>query len=472
MACDNSINRPIDAFLKYFVGEAKPYHTKILEIVERYIFRESMTVNILETPRIDTIFKNKPACTAVGFGVDFDSDCGFDTNSCCDLFSCIGGFGLIFDNSDLLAEYDISYIDGITGEIAVDGYHLNDTYLNIKSFPDTSTVVLSGDYTNYFDKHELFWIIRKTKAEIVSKNNNTIVLEGDYTNLLTQKRTFDIINAGTDDGKYPVVSTTFDGTNTTVITGRSFTNNNPLLGDVLIETDSKNNGVYQIQNFQIVNGDTHLNLHNDTQLAFDDLATNTGYGTIQLRTGLIQNRVIWVEGNGDNDNNSDWKIVNTYYDINNNHTILIIDGTLRSSFGGKLKLIGYDSPAGFDALEECSKPNPFTVHASISEVLKIVVHDPQPSPTPSATPQVTPTVTPTVTRTVTPTATPQVTPTATVTATVTPTITPTVTPTPSMAAEIEFDGNDVMDWIDTDTLSGGLISDNHTVTFDGGPIIR
>ena len=101
MACDSSIFRPIDSFIKYF-GDIKPYHTKILEVVEQYVFREEINVAIEETYNLEVTLENDPLCKGVGFGLNFDNDCGFDALECCDLFECMGGFGLIFDNSDLL----------------------------------------------------------------------------------------------------------------------------------------------------------------------------------------------------------------------------------------------------------------------------------------------------------------------------------------------------------------------------------
>ena len=41
------VKRPIDSFVKYFL-DVKPYHTKILEIVERYLIDEDVNISIKE----------------------------------------------------------------------------------------------------------------------------------------------------------------------------------------------------------------------------------------------------------------------------------------------------------------------------------------------------------------------------------------------------------------------------------------
>jgi hypothetical protein len=73
------VKRPIDSFVKYFL-DIKPYHTKILEVVERYEFAETIEVDIKEKFDLLHTFANNPLCKGVGYGLDFDDECGFSAS--------------------------------------------------------------------------------------------------------------------------------------------------------------------------------------------------------------------------------------------------------------------------------------------------------------------------------------------------------------------------------------------------------
>lgn len=431
MACDSSIVRPIDSFIKYF-NDIKPYHTKILEVVEQYVFREEINVAFEETPTFEITLANDPLCKGVGFGLNFDDDCGFDALSCCDLFECIGGFGLIFDNSDHLVTLPITNIDGITGQVFIPGDHIFDTYLNIKSVPNLGTIIVEGDQSAYFSKHEMFWVVRKNSYKMLTASGSTLTILGDHTEQLLTKINIEIQQGGGNDGHYGVLSATFAGGVTTVTLNRELPFST--LGSVVVDSNTKNNNVYQIDSFTIVNGDTQLNLTPDTQARLTD---ETVHGSVQLRTGLIPNRKVWIEGDNIPLNNSEWKIVQAWYDVPSQSTVLVLDGDLQTSStaGMTINIYGYETGAAFDGLNECSVPKPFNINAVFSERLSITIFDlPQPTVTASPTPPPSPTPTMTPTRTVTPTVTATVTPTVTITPTssVTPSVTPAVTSTPTM----------------------------------------
>lgn len=418
MACDSSIVRPIDSFIKYF-GDIKPYHTKILEIVEQYVFREEINVEFEETPSFEITLANDPLCKGVGFGLNFDDDCGFDALDCCDLFECIGGFGLIFDNSDLLVTLPVTSIAGEAAQIVVPGSHLYDTYLNIKSIPNLGNIIVAGDQSAYFTTHEMFWVVRKNSYTMLTASGTSLTIAGDHTEQLLAKINIEIQNAGANDGFYGVLAATFAGGNTTVTLNRTLPAST--LGSILVDSSTKNNGVYQIDGFSIVGGDTILELTPDTQARLIDSEVDNVHGAIQLRTGFIPNRKVWIENDASSANNGEWKITQAWYDTVQQATVLVVDGTLvDSTFAGTtINIYGYETGAGYDGLNECSEPKPFNINAAISERLTITIFD---LPGPTITP----------TRTVTPTPTPSVTPTFTPTATVTPTVTATVTPTLTM----------------------------------------
>lgn len=444
MACDSSIVRPIDSFIKYF-GDIKPYHTKILEIVEQYVFREEISVEFEETPSFEITLANDPLCKGVGFGLNFDDDCGFDALDCCDLFECIGGFGLIFDNSDLLVTLPVVNISsgtangppnvidcqavtephdpttcsnvGTSSRITVSGSHLYDTYLNIKSIPNLGSIVVAGDQSAYFSNHEMFWVVRKNSYTMLTASGTTVTISGDHAAQFLAKINLEIQNAGANDGHYGVLNATFAGGITTITLNRTLPA--ATLGSILVDADNKNNGVYQIDGFSIVAGDTVLELTPETQARLTDAQVGGVHGAIQLRTGFIPNRKVWIEGDSDT-NNGEWKITQAWYDTAQQATVLVVDGTLEDSSASEttINIYGYETGAGFDGLNECSEPKPFNINAAISERLTITIFD---LPGPTITP------TPTSSNTPTPSVTPTFTPTATVTPTVTPTVTRTVT---------------------------------------------
>lgn len=554
MACDSSIFRPIDSFIKYF-GDIKPYHTKILEVVEQYVFREEINVYIDETPTFELTVSNNPLCKGVGFGLDFDDACGFDALECCDLFECVGGFGLVFDNSDLLVTAQVNSIDGSSGQlnipfegvplhntgngqVHVAGNHLYDTFINIKSIPNLGEIRLDGDYSSYFNSHNLFWVVRKNSLAINSiLTPITFTLTGNHVDALLAKINFEVLNAGLNDGHYGVVNATYNtGTGlTTITTNRELPATT--LGTILFESNNKNNGVYQMASFSVVAGETRIILEAETQARYMDaeIPEEEGYGAIQLRTGFVPNRKLWIENDNtpnhyvplpcdpDEDNclpnNGEWKINQAWYDVSTDETIIVVDGTLLDSTNPTtvIKLYGYETAAGYDALNECSEPQPFNINASISEYVVIQVIDiplpsapatQTPTPTVTLTPTITPTITPTrtVTATMTPpppsatetpgasvTATPTPTVTATVTATlpatptttpavtatvtptvtvtVTPTSTPTPTPTPSAELTDPYFENVVL-LMNGDTLTdqssyGTTVTNSGDITIDG-----
>lgn len=374
MACDSSIVRPIDAFIRYF-GDIKPYHTKILEIVEQYVFREEINVEIQETPTFELTMENDPLCKGVGFGLNFDDDCGFDALDCCDLFECIGGFGLIFDNSDHLLSTSVSSIQGVTGQITVPGSHLYDTFLNIKSIPTLGTIIVAGDQSEYFSKHEMFWVVRKNSYKMLTATGNMLTLGGNHAAQLRAKINIEIQNAGANDGFYGVVSASYANGATTVTLNRELPDNS--VGSVLVDANNKNNGVYQIESYAVVNGDTVLQLTTDTMARFTDADVDGVHGAIQLRTGFIPNRKVWVEGDAVAENNGEWKITQAWYDTTQQATVVVVDGTLTDSTGTSttVNLYGYETGAGYDGLNECSEPKPFNISATFSERLFITITD-------------------------------------------------------------------------------------------------
>jgi hypothetical protein len=190
MTCElrPGVSKPLDALLKYFL-DVKPYHTKLLEVIERYKFNEAISVGIEESHNFDIIKKNLALCGPVGFGLVWDEECGFDAVECCDLFECIGGYGLIFDNSDLLVDLPIQSIDQ-DKNIIVSGNHLFDRTYQIKNISSSNTLILSGDYTSVFNIHKLFLVVPYYTFDIVNISENSFFLSGNKVSEIKNRKDF------------------------------------------------------------------------------------------------------------------------------------------------------------------------------------------------------------------------------------------------------------------------------------------
>lgn len=424
MSCDTGISRPIEAFVKYFL-DVKPYHTKILEVLETYKFSDELEIELKELIRQHIAIINDPLCVGVGFGFDYDDECGFDADSCCDLFECSGGYGLIFDNSDLLVDLPIQNIDAISSTITVSGNRLNDTNIQVKR-ATANSLVFAGNRVGTFLPHNLFYMVPRHTVAITQTLANGFNISGNFQTLLQNKGEFRVINSVLNDSKYKVVSVAFDSaTNTTRVVTHPRPTSTAVVGTVLISANTRNNTLYKKvgQSYNASADETVVTLHASTPVLFPN---DTQFGSVILRTGLFSNRRILVQGNSSAWNNEEWGIVKVSYDAATDSTELEVEGQLEAGSGGNLQLRGYMHGHGFDGYQECTPPKPNNIHAAISEVLRIHITDytgPDPSPTPTQTVSATPAA--------------SVTPTPSETPVASPTPTPTVTPTPSAVAPSE-----------------------------------
>lgn len=414
----SAIRRPLDAFVKYFL-DVKPYHTKLLEVLEIYNFYDTINVKIDENVVKDITFLNKPLCNPTGWGVDWDDQCGFDAISCCDLFDCIGGFGLIYNNSDLLVTTNV--VSTTTdGTITLNGNYTYDTKLPIKAIQNAEQFTVAGDQRSYFNTFNVFLVIPRHIYNITAVNAHGFTVTGDIASEAESRRTFIVYGSAGNDGTYIVNTASYDpATNLTTILVIEHINHVGGTGFIQINASNKNNGVYQVLGTPTFNGvDTVVTVNGGTR-KFTVLGEAT-HGSVQFRSGLTYPRHITLSGSSSN-NDGDYKIMSSLYDYTTNKTTLTLSGMIPdASNTGTVNLYGYEFEAGFEAGPECSIPKPADIHMIFSERLVINVL-PAPTPTPTPTLSLTPT------QTITPTPTPTLTPTNT--ATRTPTATPTVTPT-------------------------------------------
>lgn len=459
--------KPIDALIRYFL-EVKPYHTKLLEVVEKYRINEYISVGMTENYNFDIVKKNLALCGPVGFGLVWDEECGFDAVECCDLFECIGGYGLIFDNSDLLVTAPIISIDESADTVELAGeYTASDfTYdqrIQIQNITSSDTIVLRGNYESVFNTHKLFLVVPFFTFDIVANTANSFFVAGNKVSEIKSKMDFRVSGSRYNNGVYGVTIVRYiPATNRTEIVVSETVDTTIVSGYMEVRSPNKNNGVYQVKSVIYNGSDTIITIRNNN--VFNHVAERV-HGSIQLRTGLIAPRRVW-HYNPDTLEVTEFKISNhSYNPVSDTTTLTFAESfTAPVSGNGEIRLYGYRFGAGFDGFEECTVPKPYNIHMNFGEVLNITVNTIPPSPTPtiSVTPTVTPTIsvtpstsvilpmvlmeddspilmedgspilmedvvtpTPTVTPTITPTVTPSI------TSTVTPTVTPTITPTPS-----------------------------------------
>lgn len=364
--------KPIDALIKYFL-EVKPYHTKLLEVVEKYRFNEYITISVDENHTLDITKKNRALCGPVGFGLIWDEECGFDAVECCDLFECIGGYGLIFDNSDLLVNETILNINDSADEIQVAGDHTFDRRIQIKNIPSSSKITLEGDHVSTFQTHKLFLVVPYFTLNIVDITQNSFFISGNKVSEIQSKKDFRVSGSRYNDGVYATSIVRYNPTtNRTEIIVNDELNTTLISGYINVSSPNKNNGVYQVKTVTLVNGDTEIEIRNNN--IFNHL-NGTVHGSIQLRTGLIAPRRVW-HFNPDINDVVEYRISGQSYDtVSDITTITLAESISTPSTGdGEIRLYGYRFGAGFDGFKECSTPKPYNVNLSVGEVLNITIN--------------------------------------------------------------------------------------------------
>lgn len=362
--------KPIDALIKYFL-EIKPYHTKLLEVIERYRFVESITVSFEENHLLSLTKNNKALCGPVGFGLEWDEDCGFDAVECCDLFECIGGYGLIYDNSDLLVDLPISSLNTSNDSFTISGDHTNDVKIPIWDITASDTIKLNGNFLEYFETHKLFLIIPYSIFDIDTITPNSFFVNGNKASEFSRKE-FRVTDSRYNNGVYAASLVRYlpdiDKTEIKVSTTLNLTS---LSGKIEVKSSNRNNGVYQVESFSYDGIFTTITINSSNVL---NHINDSVHGSIQLRTGFIAPRRIW-HFNPDDSQVTEYKIVNTVYDIENDNTVVVVAEKIHQPIDGNgdLRIYGYRFGAGFDGFNECTPPKPYNIHTNFGESLNIVI---------------------------------------------------------------------------------------------------
>ena len=360
------IKRPIDSFVDYFL-DVKPYHTKILEIIEQYRFTDIVNVGIADSIKMIETFANDPLCAGIGYGLEFDDDSGYSGISNCHLFNCTGGYGLVFDNSDVLVDVPIETIDEDAGTVTVDGDYRYDGYYQILS-TSASTITIAGNVVGDFANYMLFMVIPKNKYLINETAANGFYVNGNHLDQFINKGQFGVYESSDNDNLYPVTTAKYiQAENRTFIQTNISTLNQAENGFILVDSDTKNNSVYLRTSVDFNGTNTIITLSDQTPIK---TTGETHNGVVVLRRALVSPRRVFPANN----NTSDWKIADTSYDIVNNRTTLLLEGNIAGVFEStNVQLIGYYVGAGFDQWKECSSAKPTNVNIAFSEFLSITI---------------------------------------------------------------------------------------------------
>lgn len=391
------VKRPIDSFVEYFL-DVKPYHTKILEVVERYLVKDDINVSFNENIFFYEIFGNRPLCNQIGYGIDFDDDCGYSSLFCCDLFQCIGGYGLIYDNSDLLVQSNILSYDNQNSTITLSGDHRFDTYINIESIPDEYTIKLKDNVVDLIQNHALFLIQAVNTYQIVETTFDGFYVYGDVEKQFTAMSEFTVIRSTINDNDYstvqakyiPIENRTFIKTFVPELTSSisNFENyssgmlDTTVLGQIIIKAPSKNRGAYIKDSVYFDGFNTVIKLNESTKV---NMLGGSNYGSVVFRTAFKPRRRIYLNIiDGALTYKEDFLIEDISYDPDTNTTALTLgiarayDSVNQTSstwidlaLATSAELYGYFFGAGFDGYEECSIPKEYNIHAGIEEFLFI-----------------------------------------------------------------------------------------------------
>ena len=393
-------NSPLDSFIEYFL-DAKPYHTKLLEIIETYRFSESMIVLMQEELLKDITVQNDPLCKLVGFGVDYDDECGYDAINCCDLFDCVtGGYGFLFDNSDVLVDAPVLELNSDDGYIKIAGNYTADKRIPILEIPTLDSVVLEGDYTSVFDRHRIFITTDVVHFEISSNDEHSIFIEGDHYDFFKNRNKFHIVgtetpyngtyfyfnveyNPNTNNTRFDISYSISTGVDSPLLIPNSLRGlsivlrniNNP---NTAPNYESPNIGIYQVVNHTYNSGTNRTTIQvNGDDTPFHSTSLNLNeyqVGSIQIREGVRYPRWVYLT---DGVNLHDHKILYSTYDHENNETIIHLSGDLTSYNPNNLAMefSGYFFPAGYDSSTECGIPKDANIHTGLQEHFRIEIED-------------------------------------------------------------------------------------------------
>ena len=268
------------------------------------------------------------------------------------MFDCAGGYGIVFDNSDLVVEEILADKNDEEGIFEVDGNHTVDERFQIVSVPDNETVIVEGNATGILTRHAVFLVVNVLQFDIVSNDSDSLVLSGNHADFLNRKEEFWV--AGTEtafNGKYVIRSATHDADDdeTTVeFIYFGTVGTNDIQGLKLnVRNSEPNTGNYQVKGYSFDGTNTTITVQNSS---FDFTNAELGTynkGSIQFRTAFKYSREIDIDiSSGSAYHNT----LHVEYDSNTNRTKIHVDGDISGYTVGVdfVRMFGYFFNSGYD----------------------------------------------------------------------------------------------------------------------------
>jgi len=279
---------------------------------------------------------------------------------------------LIFDNSDLISEFDIFEVSYVNNTISVSGNASEDIILNITDIsPSGDIVYVYGDRTTELQNSKVIAIAATNSLEILENDMDSFKVSGDFTNLLTRAAVVRITNSGHYNGNYSILFVEYDqDANTTEVvvhnTFKPWSDNS--LSSVVIGTFTKNNGYYNVDTVTF-NGTTTEILLKSTTLV--KLPQELRHGSVNIKNGFLKGREIWIY-DAVIESYTNYKVLGTRYNTLSDITTISVVGNLPENITEPVQLRGYFYNAGFSS-ETCTGSTPEKITVNFQESIRIEI---------------------------------------------------------------------------------------------------
>lgn len=363
--------RVTNSAIKLF-NTIKPYHTHVLDVVEEYRFEEQVTPSVVDTMTLTVKYVPRPDCDGEGWGTYYDNTfCGYDAVKCCEPFTCTGGFGVVWDSTNLFARHTILDVSLEQNTFRIQGRHNVDVRLPIVSYPAANVVRVSappemvslftgdGDTTPLHPVFELS-PYRDVAVRSVSVEHNRLELDSktpaDFNGLMTVReisgihRQVTITNVTTTSLGYVVVTidnsqpiTTNDATSVVLVHQPTLNAGTYTLWNRVISAPGVVPVIYQpgTSTTVVVPGTIDIRVSEEfpSPVEFNK-------GALAFRTGLVYPRRITVD-------DSEFIIVSSQYSATSDDTTITVSSPVGNQLGSNLELRGYDGGQGYDGYPTC-----------------------------------------------------------------------------------------------------------------------
>jgi hypothetical protein len=152
---NSGLSTPIESYIRYF-NDMKPYHTKILEILEQYNFFDTINVSVVEDLFNDYTIANRELCDSLEVFEDYDEGFTFQTeydiigyNNSGDQVFLQGDVSSDWAPGDAIALFNSSTVNRrpVITEVTVVDYNIGANRTEISVTLD----IASGEYDSYLN---------------------------------------------------------------------------------------------------------------------------------------------------------------------------------------------------------------------------------------------------------------------------------------------------------------------------------